>query len=157
MASTEAVKFLERIYARSDKHTREIIAAQAPPVRVVDVPLLMGASGFALVVDDHVFLRLGLNGPAQIVSWSLGATVAGVATASDCVIDVLAGATLATAATICGGNEPELNAQDELVEQPPTGWTTTLVDPSWLMAIVTSVDGTVEVASLTLRMVVFSR
>lgn len=130
------------------------------PIRVVDVPVVLGARGTPLTVGAQVFFRLGLNGQATVLTWSLGATVAGVASARTVQLDVLVGATLAAVATICGaaGNRPQLAAQSERSDQPPTGWTTVAVaDPSWMLVTVTSADGTIEVAGLTLRVAVSPR
>lgn len=127
------------------------------PARVVDVPLVIGSRGVVLAANDHVFLRLGLNGTATVLTWSLAGTVAGVSSARTCVIDVLTGVTLASVATICGGNRPALTAQAELADQPPTSWGVSIGDPIWLMAKVVSADGTLEEVSLTLRMAVDSR
>lgn len=134
------------------------VAANIRFGRVVDVVLVLGAEGTPLTTGMHVFLRMGLNGPATILSWSLGATVGGTPTAGALTVDLRAGATLATTATICGGAPPRLVGTAELVEQLPTvAWTTTLADPSWLMAVVTAVDGTLQVFGLTLRVAVDPR
>lgn len=149
---------LEDLFTKLDGHLRDVVPTMIPkPVRVVDIPLVIGTNGIAIAVDDHVFFRLGLNGVVRIISWSLAVTVAGVATSGAITIDVQAGSTLATVASICGGSEPELTAQSELSDQSPSGWTVEIPDPQWLMAIVTAADGTLEVASLTLRALVIPR
>lgn len=125
-------------------------------LRVVDVPVVLGSRGTPLVVGAHIFFRLGLNGQATVLTWSMGATVAGLASARTVQLDVQVGATLATVTTICGGtftNRPHLTAQSELSDQLPSGWSTVAIaDPSWLLVPVISVDGTLEVVSLTLRL-----
>jgi hypothetical protein len=148
---------LEGVYVTVDKMIRErmpLITVSAAAQRTVDVVFVLGATGVPLVAGDHVFLRLGLNGTATILSWSLAATVAGTPTAGNVEVDVLVGATLAAAVTIVASAPPELTADVELNDQPPTGWTTTIADPSWVLVSVTSVDGTLEVVSLMLRVTV---
>lgn len=138
-----------------------MVAAQIAKLaafRVVDVPVVLGARGAALVVGAHVFFRLGLNGKAYIQTWSLGATVAGVASNRSVTLDVQVGSTLATVASICGTNLPALATQSERADQPPTSWTLlTLADPTWVYVATTAVDGMIEVVSLTLRLAVSSR
>lgn len=141
---------------------REMVAGMLgsirPGVRIVDVPLVIGARGSAASVGDHVFFRLGLNGLVTILTWSLGGTVGGTPTAGTVTLDVLVGATLATAASICGTSKPALAAAIEASDQPPAvGWTVQLTDPQWILAKVSSTGGTLEVISLTLRCAVDSR
>lgn len=136
------------------------IGSIRPPARVVDVPIVLGAKGTPLAANTHVFFRLGLNGQATVLTWSVAATVAGVASARTIQLDVQVGATLAAVASICGlaANRPHLTAQSELSDQLPTGWTSvTIADPSWVYVTVVSVDGTLEVVSLTLRVAVSPR
>lgn len=123
-------------------------------VRVADVALAVGAPGSPLAVGDNVFLRLGLNGAATVLTFSLAATVAGAARSGTCVLDVLVGSTLAGAVSICGTNRPSLTAQAERPDLLPTSWVTTIPDPSWLLARVVSTDGVLEVVGLTLRVIV---
>lgn len=123
-------------------------------MRVVDVPFVLGARGTPLQGGELVFVRLGLNGTATVLNWSMAATIAGRAASGSCTIDVLAGATLGTVSSICGGHPPRLAAQAELDEQPPTNWSSSLNDPIWLEAFVTSVDGVLELVGLTLRLAV---
>jgi hypothetical protein len=59
--------------------------------RVVDVVFVLGAPGTPLTVGTHVFLRVGLNGPATILSWAMGATVAGAAASGAITVDLLTG------------------------------------------------------------------
>jgi hypothetical protein len=150
----EFLRFHDDILRKAEKRTLEIMAggSSSSAGRIVDVPIVLGATGTPLAVGDHVFLRLGLGGPATVISWSLAATVGGVATASTVQLDVLVGATLATAASIVDSHPPALAAASEAHEQFPTGWTTSIPDPSWLRVSVTSADGTVELVGLTLRM-----
>jgi hypothetical protein len=161
MATTEAVRALERRNERIDAHIRALLStvgtteATVTAPRVVNVAFVLGAVGTPLVVGDHVFLQLGLGGTVTLLSWSMAGTVAGTPTASDVVIDVLAGATLATVVSMTGAATPELTADIELNDQPVSAWTFALLtDPSWVMALVTDADGTVEVVGLTLRVVV---
>ena len=161
MADMVAVRTLERRNERIDAHIRRLLetlpvggtTTVAAVVRVVNLAFLLGTPGTPLAVGDYAFVRLGLNGPAEVLSWSMAALVGDTPTASDVVVDVLTGATLATLSSITGTAEPELTADIELTEQPITGWgTTAIVDPSWVQAIVESADGTVEVVGLTLRL-----
>lgn len=126
--------------------------SQVQSRRIVNLPLVIGARGVPLAAGDHVFLRLGLDATVDIVSWSIAATVAGASHAGTCQLDVQVGATLAAAASICGFVRPSLTAAAERDEQAPTGWATSIADPSWLKAVVISADGTLEVVSLTLRL-----
>lgn len=140
--------------------TARAIGSIHAPVRVVDIPIVLGARGSVLVVGTHVFLRLGLNGAAAVLTWSLGATVAGVASARSVQIDVQVGPTLLGLATMCGvaANRPQLIAQSERVDVVPTTWTSLAIpDPSWIYVTVMSVDGVIEVAGLTLRLAVSPR
>ncbi len=132
----------------------ERFAAQQRHTRVVNVPLVLGARATPLQIGDHVFLRLGLNGAATILTWSIAATVGGVSQVGSCVLDVQAGSTLATTASICGTNRPTLAAAAELNDQPPTDWQVTIPDPSWVLVRVDSADGVLEVVGLTLRVIV---
>lgn len=123
--------------------------------RVVDVPMVIGGRGTALATSDHVFYRLGLNGTLTVLTWSLAGTVSGASIAGTITVDILVGSTLATVATICGGNKPTLTAQAERSDQAPaTDWTTSIADPRWIMAKVISTAGALEVVSLTLRCLV---
>jgi hypothetical protein len=137
---------------------RRIAALQA--IRVVNIPVVLGARGSALAAGAEIHFRLGLNGQATVLTWSLGATVAGVASARTVQLDVQVGATLAAVASICGAaaNRPQLATQAERSDQLPSGWSSvTINDPSWLLVTVVSVDGTIEIASLTLRVAVSPR
>jgi hypothetical protein len=126
--------------------------------RVVDVVFVLGAPGTPLTVGTHVFLRVGLNGPATILSWAMGATVAGAAASGAITVDLLTGASLSSLASICGGAPPAFVSTDEQTEVLPTAaWTVTLPDPSWLMASVTAADGVLEEVGLTLRVSVDPR
>lgn len=128
------------------------------PQRVVDIPITLGARGTPLAVGAHVFFRLGLNGSVTVLTWSVAATVAGVAHSGAVTLDVQTGATLATIASIAGTGHPLLSAASESSDHVPTGWTTTTIaDPSWLYVSATAVDGTLEVVSLTLRVAVSPR
>lgn len=135
----------------------DAIGSIRAPIRVVDVPFVIGTRGAVLAANDHAFLRLGLNAPATILSWSLAVTVAGASTSGTCVLDVLVGTTLTGATSICSSNRPSLTAQAERDDQPPTSWTTSIPDPRWIMVTVVSTDGTIEEAGLTLRMSVDAR
>jgi hypothetical protein len=127
---------------------------QPSRARVVDVPLILGGVGAALIGGEHVFLRLGLNGRARIINWSMGGTVAGTPHIGTCTVDLLNGGTMGTLASICGGSPPSLASELELFERPPDGWSTDLADPSWLFARVTVVDGVLEEVGVTLRVLV---
>lgn len=150
----EFLRFHDDILRKAEKRTLELMAAgsSSSSGRIVDVPIVLGAKGTALAVGDHAFLRLGLGGPATIISWSLAGTVGGTATAGTVQLDVLVGTTLAGVASIVSTNPPALSAVSEVHEQAPTLWTTSIADPSWLMAKVTSTGGTLEVVGLTLRL-----
>lgn len=124
--------------------------------RVVDVVFAIGARGTALVANDHAFLRLGLNGPVTIVSWSLAGTVGGSSTSGTITVDVLTGSFFSGLSSICASNRPALTAQSERSDQSPTGWTTTVQDGQWIMAKVLSTGGALEVIGLTLRCAVSS-
>jgi hypothetical protein len=157
MASREAVRMLEGVYVTVDRMIRErmpLVTVSAAAQRTVDVVFVLGATGVPLVAGDHVFLRLGLNGTATIINWSLAATVAGTPTSGNVQLAVEVGTTLATVASIVASAPPALTADIELNDQPPTTWTTAIADPSYVMVSVTSVDGTLEVVCLTLRVVV---
>lgn len=135
-----------------------MVAAIKPGIRVVDVPLLLGAQGVALTASNHVFFRLGLNGQATILTWSLAGTVAGASHTGTVTLDILVGSTVATVASICGTSKPALSAVAELADQvPAASWTVQISDPQWILVKPTAVDGTLEVVSLTLRCAVDSR
>jgi hypothetical protein len=154
MADIRVVHFIEDLYAKVDKQVREILKTIEQPIRVVDIPLVLGTRGVVLAVNDHVFFRLGLNGTVNILTWSLAGTISGASASGTIRVDVQTGATLATVATICGAgttHQPHLTAAAELSDQAPTSWTTQIDDPSWIQAIVASTGGTREVVSLTLR------
>lgn len=141
---------------------RSMIAAALgdarPPARIVDVPVVLGVRGTALAAGAHVFLRLGLNGQATVLTWSLAASVAGVSHSATVAVDVQTGTTLAGVATICSSGRPSLSAQAERSDIVPSGWSTVAIaDPSWVYFSVLSPDGTVEVVSLTLRLAVSPR
>lgn len=122
-----------------------------PTTRVVDVAFVIGARGTALAANDHAFLRLGLNGVATIVSWSLAGTISGASASGTITVDVLTGQFFSGLSSICASNRPALTAQTERTDQNPTGWTTTIQDGQWVMAKVFSTGGTLEVVGLTLR------
>ncbi|RPJ26591.1 MAG: hypothetical protein EHM35_14775 [Planctomycetaceae bacterium] len=123
--------------------------------RVVDVAFVLGSMGAPVVVGDHSFIRLGLNAPATIVNWSLAGTVTGASVSGSVAVDLKAGSTLATVVSITGGSPPTLVAQAERREVAPTaGWNETLPDPTWLMASISTTGGTLQVVSLTLRLLV---
>lgn len=128
-----------------------VTATPAATTRVVDVAFVIGGRGTALAANDHVFLRLGLNGPVTVVSWSLAGTISGSSAAGTITVDVLAGFSLSTVSSICTLNRPSLAAQAELTDQAPTNWSTTIQDGRWIMARVLSTGGTLEVVGLTLR------
>lgn len=160
MADTAVVSFEEALFEKMDTRIREVVNSMLRPgVRVVDIVLVIGARDVLLDVADHVFYRLGLNGQVNILSWSMAGTIAGASAAGTIRVDVQVGATLATVASICGGtgNQPTLTAVAELSDQAPTGWTTVITDPNWIMATVASTGGTLEVISLTLRAIVIPR
>lgn len=124
---------------------------QTKDLRIVNVPMVVGARGVPLAGGEFVFLRLGLNGPATVLSWSLAATVAGVTFPGSVTVDVLVGLSLGLAASICGGSPPRLAGQSELNDQVPLLWSTSIPDPSSLAMRVTAVDGILEQVGLTLR------
>lgn len=127
-----------------------------PTTRVVDVAFVIGARGTALAVNDHAFLRLGLNGVVTIVSWSLAGTVAGSSASGTVTVDVLTSSFFSGLSSICASNRPALTAQSERADQTPANWTTTIQDGQWIMAKVLSTGGTLEVVGLTLRCAVAS-
>jgi hypothetical protein len=161
MADRQVIKFLEDLYAKVDRQVREILKTIDTPIRVVDIPLVLGTRGVVLAVNDHVFFRLGLNGTVNILTWSLAGTISGASASGTIRVDVQTGATLATVASICGAgttHQPQLTAQAELSDQVPTSWSTTQIDdPSWIKAIVASTGGTLEEVGLTLRATVAPR
>lgn len=125
---------------------------QARESRVVNVPFVFGVPATPAVAGAHLPIRLGLNGPATVVSWSLAATIGGVVSGGSCTVDVRAGLFLGTAASICGGSPPSLAGVGEVDDFVPVGWTPSISDPVWLVASLTSVDGLLEVIALTLRL-----
>lgn len=150
--------FRKGIVAEAQASIASVLASLKPGLRIVDVPLVIGANGLVASIGDHVFFRLGLNGTLTVLTWSLGATVSGTPTAGTITVDVLVGNTLATVASICGTSKPALAAAIELADQTPgVSWTTQLSDPQWIMAKVSSTGSTLEVISLTLRCSVDSR
>jgi hypothetical protein len=157
-ASARARAFRASILREAAQGMAQLMASQRR-TRIVDIPLIVGTRGVVLAVNDHVFFRLGLNGLVTVLTWSLAGTVAGASASGTIRIDVRVGATLAAAASICGGtgNQPQLTAQAERADQTPTGWTTQIADSQWLEAIVASTGGTLEVAGLTLRCAVDTR
>jgi hypothetical protein len=151
--ATEVVAWRHGILTEVAGMIAAAIGSIRAPVRVVDVPVVLGARGTALVVGAQVFFRLGLNGQANVLTWSLAGTVAGVAAARSVTVDVQTGTTLAAVASICGTNKPALVTQNERADQPPTSWTATAInDPMWVLVTATAVDGVIEVVSLTLRL-----
>lgn len=129
-----------------------------PPIRVVDVPVVLGAPGSPLTVGAHVLFRLGLNGETTILTWSLAGTIAGAGATSSMTLDILIGDTVATLASICAAALPALAAAAEASDQlPDPTWTVVIPDPSWVQVIVTATDGVVEVAALSLRLSVTPR
>lgn len=145
------------VIQKLDRRGQQPVKIRMRP-RVVDIPVVLGARGSPLTVGTHVFFRLGLNGRASVVTWSLGATVAGIASARSVTLDVRVGTTLATVASICGTGLPALATQAELNDQSPAGWSTTVIaDPSTVLITVTAADGVIEVAGLTLRVAVSPR
>lgn len=122
--------------------------------RIVDVVFGFGTRGVPLDGTEVVFLRLGLNGAATVLSWSLGALTGGIPAPATCIVDVQAGETLASVASICGSGQPRLTAQVELNEQLPLGWSATLPDPVTVLAAVLIVDGVTEQLALSLRVAI---
>ncbi len=119
--------------------------------RIVDVVFGLGGYGTPLLAGDHREFRLGLNGVATVLTWSLLATTAGIAQIGACSLDVLAGPTMASAISICAGNKPSLSGASEIDDQIPVQWTTSLADPITVVAQVVSTDGIIETVTLTLR------
>jgi hypothetical protein len=128
--------------------------AQQTQQRVVDIVFGFGARGTPLDGTEVAFLRLGLNGAATILSWSLAAMIGGIPAAGSVTVDVRAGDSLVTQASITAGTPPRLAAQVELNEQVPVGWSTSLTDPVTLLADVLAVDGVTEQIALTLRVAI---
>lgn len=150
--------FRNGILANAQANAAALLGSQQTAPRVVDVPVVLGGPGAPLTVGAHVFFRLGLNGQATIMTWSLAVTVAGATVSGSVTVDVLVGATMSTLASICSTSLPALVAQAELADRPPgVGWTVTIPDPSWMMVKVTATNGTIEVVSLTLRLSVTPR
>jgi hypothetical protein len=154
MADVKAVRLLEDIYTRVADLVRDIMSTIPTPVRVINIPLVLGSRGVALAVGDHIFFRLGLDGLVTILNWSLAGTVSGASALGTITLDILIGDTMLTLTTIIATTteRPLLTAAREAVEQPPgASWTTQITDPQWIMAKVTSTGGTLEEVSLTLR------
>jgi hypothetical protein len=157
--STDVRALRQRFRSRLLSDAEAIMARRmgdlAPGVRIVDLVLPLGSRGAPLDGTEQTpAIRLGLNGTATILTWSLNSLIAGVPAAGSVTLDVLAGPSLATAASICGSNRPSLAAQVERNDQGPTSWSPTLLDPSTIMAVARAVDGVIEVATLTLRLAV---
>lgn len=125
--------------------------SQTATLRIVDIVFGFGTRGVPLDGTEVAFLRLGLNGPVTILSWSLAAMIGGIPSAGSVTVDVRAGLSLATQASITVGAPPQLVAQIELNEQVPLGWSTSLADPVTLLSDVLAVDGITEQIALTLR------
>src|SRR5687768_6212877 len=108
MADTVVVRALERRNEKIDAHIRALLNTVdiRQTTRVVDVAFVLGGVGTPLEVGAHAFVRLGLGATATVASWSLAGTVSAAASSSSVVVDVLVGATLATATSICGTGEP---------------------------------------------------
>lgn len=143
--------FRDGILRDAELRTNAIVGSQRA-FRVVDVVLIPIPNGSVLAVGDQVFFRLGLNGAATIIAWSMAGMVGGASAAGTITLDILVGATLATVTTICGTHKPALTAQAERADQAPaTDWTVQIPDPRWIVAKVTSTGGTLQAVSLTLR------
>lgn len=158
--SARRARFRSGIVAEAEALANAKLGSIQAVARVVNIPIVLGAKGAALTAGTNVDFRLGLNGQANVLTWSLSAKVAGAPSARTAQLDVQVGATLATVGSICGlaANRPQLAAQIERNDQLPTGWTTvTIADPSTILVTVISADGTVEVVSLTLRVAVSPR
>jgi hypothetical protein len=154
--TTDLKEWRDGILADVQRMTSSV-AANIRIGRVVDVVLVLGARGTPLVIGTHVFLRMGLNGPATILSWSMGATVGGTPTAGSLTVDLRADTSLGGLASICGGAPPNLAGSERTEVLPSATWTPVLPDPTWLMAVVTAADGVLEVVGLTLRVSVDPR
>jgi hypothetical protein len=136
------------------KVPRGLQAQQTAQTRIVDVVFGFGARGAPLDGTEVGFLRLGLNGPATILSWSLAAMIGGIPAAGSVTVDVRAGGSLVTQSSITAGSPPQLTAQVERNDQVPVGWSTSLADPVTLLADVLAVDGVTEQIALTLRVAI---
>lgn len=121
-----------------------------PGARVVTIPLVFGSPGTALTAGTWVHFPLELNRDVRIVRFTVGGLPSG-----SCVVDVRTAAkgSLASAASICGGNKPTLSSATEADDQDPTGWTADVADGTWLVGVVESAS-TVETVSVTLRALV---
>jgi hypothetical protein len=156
MADTQTLRrqFRARLLSDARGMLDQRLGSLDAPVRIVDVPFVLGGPGTPLAGGEHAQLRLSLNGQATVLTWSLAATVASTAYAASVTVDVLNGPTTSALVSLCPTTPPQLAAQIELTEQPPTGWSLGVADPSWLVARVRAVDGVVEVVHLTLRLAI---
>jgi hypothetical protein len=116
--------------------------------RVLAIPMIVGVPGSPLTTGTWGFYPLDVNRDARVVAWSVGASPSGSVTID---VQTAAKGALASAASICAGTLPFVASSTENSDQDPTGWTTDIPDGYWLVFVVTAVDGTVEVASVTLR------
>jgi hypothetical protein len=126
-----------------------------PTTRVVNIAFDLGVDDTPIATGTHLTFRLGLNGTARVLSWSLAGLIAGASTSGTAAVDVKVGTTVSGVTSICGGDEPELTSDTELTEQAVTGnWSPAIPDPRWVQARVISTSGTLERLLLTLRAIV---
>ena len=154
----QIAQFRQEILGAVQMMINDAVGRIRQPNRIVDLPFVIGTQGTALTTSQHLFVRLGLNGQATILTWSMAATVAGLPHSGSVTFDIQAGSTLATASSICGMTQPALASVIELNDQTPgTDWTITLSDAEWILVKPTTVDSVLEVVGLTLRLAVQSR
>jgi hypothetical protein len=123
MASTQAVRLLEAIYARIDKQVREIVASMLPPITIA------AQDDAVVIANDHRILNF--QGPGVVVSDDparrrANVFIPGAPTSSSSATFV--SSTSAKAMSLWNGTSN--NA-------PPTGWQTVGYDDSaWAAAVV---------------------
>lgn len=109
---------------------------------VVTIVLPVGGPGAPLVVGEvGPELRVGVNAALRPITWSLSLDQSGAAT-----IDIRDH----TGASVCGGAIPTISAAQRLADQTAVAWDQ-LADPTWLYAHVTTADGTIEGAVVSIR------
>jgi hypothetical protein len=137
------------------KVPRPVQGQQTAQQRVVDIAFMLGGTGVPLDGTEMSVVRLGLNGSATVISWSMCAQIARSSAFASCAVDILAGPTMTSVASICAGAPPTLTNQSELDDVVPLLWSS-IPDPSWLVAATTSIDGLTETIAVTLRVSIAS-
>lgn len=132
------------------KVPRPVEEQQTAQQRVVDIAFMLGSTGAPLDGTEIAAVRLGLNGSASVISWSMCAQITRSSASASCTVDILAGPTMTSLASICAGAPPTLTSQSERDDVVPLLWSS-IPDPSWLVAVTTSIDGLVETVAVTLR------